>query len=147
MGGGGGIIGGPAGMPEGPPGMAGPLAMAGPLGMAGSADVLVPWVVRFLVGWVASVLRSGCRLDGGEGRGELVEGGGDDDLDFRVGAGEKSGCPEDLRLTLGLRYRPAVRITLHAGLGYIAPFTVNTRPPVKYGGNVSPELGLGFSWQ
>jgi hypothetical protein len=50
--------------------------------------------------------------------------------------------------SFGLRFRPAVRITLHAAASYVFPFTVNTtKPPSQFGGSISPELGLGFSWQ
>jgi len=70
------------------------------------------------------------------------------ELRLTAGAGGViTGSSNSAYLSAGVRYRPAVRVTLHAGLNYIVPFTVNTRPPVKYGGEVSPELGLGFSWQ
>jgi hypothetical protein len=58
-----------------------------------------------------------------------------------------TGSANSSYFSLGLRYRPAVRITLHASVNYVVPFTVNVRPPVEYGGGISPELGLGFSWQ
>jgi hypothetical protein len=70
------------------------------------------------------------------------------ELRLTAGAGGLiAGSANSAYFSAGLRYRPAVRITLHAGLSYIVAFQPSPRPPTRYGGDVSPELGLGFAWQ
>jgi hypothetical protein len=44
----------------------------------------------------------------------------------------------------GIRFKPAVRFTLHVNVNYIAPFQIRGTGPEF--GNVCPEVGLGFSW-
>ena len=70
------------------------------------------------------------------------------ELRLTAGAGGiVTGSATSTYASAGLRYRPAVRITLHAGIHYLVAFDAPTKPPRKYGGSISPELGLGFSWQ
>jgi hypothetical protein len=70
------------------------------------------------------------------------------ELRLTAGAGGIiAGSANSAYFSAGLRYKPAVRITLHAGLNYLVAFQPSPKPPTKYGGDISPELGLGFSWQ
>jgi hypothetical protein len=44
----------------------------------------------------------------------------------------------------GVRWRPAIRISIFAMVDYVAPFQVRKDGPTY--GEFAPELGLGFTW-
>jgi hypothetical protein len=92
-------------------------------------------LVAAMVGATTSMRLGPARLLGSEWR--LTAGAG----------GVLTGSANSAYFGAGIRYKPAVRITLHAGLNYLVPIQPVPKPPTKYGGDISPELGLGFSWQ